>query len=65
MYPEHSTECFEDIAKISINSDSVITQEKKKNEENFQENPYNENEVNDIIEYNASETIEPTPSKQK
>ena len=64
-YLDHSTAHFNDVAKITSDSDS-ITQQKKKNgrEENSQKNheiPFEENEAkNSII---ASETIVPNASE--
>ena len=54
-YPEHSTAYVENVANTTVNSASVIPQEKYNGgEEDCQENPYDKNEGNGRIEQNAS-----------
>ena len=60
---EQSTAYFEDVAKITVNIASVITQEKKGNVEYYQANTYNKNEVSKSIEEKSSEKIEQTSSE--
>ena len=63
-YTEERTAHFKNVASITINSDSVIPQEKwNGSEEDFQANTYNENEVNKSIEQNVIKTIEQNVSK--
>ena len=52
-YPEHSTAHFENVANITVNSASVIHQEKN----GSKANPYEKNEANKSIDENASHKI--------
>ena len=50
-YLEQSTADFENVANITVDSASVIIQDKKiGSEEDCQEDPYNKNEANKSIE---------------
>ena len=58
-YPEQRTLHFENVAKITANSDSVIPKEKQNGSEKyFQVITYDKNEANKSIEQNASKRIE-------
>ena len=57
-YPGQSTAHFENVANITDDGDSVITQEKEWQCENHQANTYNKNEANKSIEKIARKTIE-------
>ena len=55
MDSKHSTAHFEDAANITVNSISLISQEKQSgDEEDFQVNPYVKNEGNKSNEENTS-----------
>ena len=54
-YLEHRTAHFEDVANITIDSASIITQEKQNGDDEYcQVNTYDENEANKSIEGNTS-----------
>ena len=50
-YPEQSTTNFENVANITVDSDSVIPKDKQNGGEKYrQEIPYSENEANNSIQ---------------
>ena len=59
MYPEQRTAHFKNVVNITVNSDSVIPQQKQNgSEKDCQAGTYNENEANKSIEEITSKTIE-------
>ena len=57
-YLEQSTAYYENIENITVDSASLIPQEKQNgNEEDHQVNPYEKNEANKSIKENTSKTL--------
>ena len=60
VYPEQRTAHFEDAAKITVDSTSVLTQGGGNGSEKYHDcwvNPYNKNDVDKSTKKNASEAI--------